>query len=167
MILVRGEPGHQDKPKSLLSWWWKRRQSPRLKWKVPDIPDLLWSISPLPPPETDFSRWDLVQGPSTESLLQIGSTDSGHSPWPTAGNWLHQQLDGHSVTVESIWGIYTPPPLLCSLFSLLGQVNGSAQAKSRAAGPWGPSGVWRLGRREKIAIHHLEVSHKPLSACMR
>lgn len=138
----------------------QREQSPGLSWRVPNISDLHWSISqPCNPPETDFS-WDLFQGPSKESLLQIGSTDSGHSPWPTVGDRLHQQPHGRSVTAESIWVTSTPPLFLLSLFPLLGQAKGSAQAKSRAAAPWGSSGVWGLGRRERTAINHLQASHK-------
>lgn len=48
-------------------------------------------LSPCNMSKTDFSHWDRFQGSSKESFLQIGSSESGHSPWPTVGDWLHQQ----------------------------------------------------------------------------
>lgn len=88
-------------------------------------------------PKADLSHWDLCQGSSREPLPQIESTDLGHSPLPTGGDWLHQQPEGNSVEWKASG--CCPPLLLLSLFSQMVQVNSSTQAESRTAGPWGSS----------------------------
>lgn len=57
------------------------------------------------------------------------------------------------MAVESIRVISTPPSFPLSLFSLFPQFNSSAQAKGRAACLWGSSGIWSLGKRERIALN--------------
>lgn len=123
------------------------------------------SLTPAVCPKTDFSHWDPFQGSSKESLLQLGSPDSGHSHWPTLRDRLHQQLKGHSMAVESIRVTSTPPPLQLCLFSIWpGQEFCPSQKQS--SWPLGLKGRLEAGSggwgRERTTINEPGVSCRPL-----
>ena len=118
IVQARAIPGYQHKPKSVLSWWGNREQSPSLGWRVPDIAAGSSMVHLSPPaicPKADLFHWDLCQGSSREPLPQIESTDLGHSPWPTGADWLHQQPEGHSVEWKAS-GCCPLHPYSCSVF---------------------------------------------------
>lgn len=124
------------------------------------------SLTPAVCPKTDFSHWDPFQGSSKESLLQLGSSDSGHSRWPTLGDRLHQQLQGHSMAVESIRVTSTPPPCLLCLFFSFWPGEEFFPSQKQSSWPLGlkgcveaVSGGWG---RERITINEPGASRRPL-----
>lgn len=129
--------------------------------------DLPWCISYPLRPKADLSHWKLCQGSSREPLPQIESTDLGHSPWPTVS--LNSPLEGTGC-ISSLRGIQwnrkcLPHPYSCSVFfPRWSRSTVLHKLKAEQLAPGAPvSCVWRLGKRDRIAIHHLGFSHKPLS----